>query len=45
MMGFYVSDDIERYNMNKIQLGRRWGIHRYGIINDRINILKMTSNP
>lgn len=32
MMGFYVSNDIERYNMNKIQLRRRWGIHRYDII-------------
>lgn len=31
-MGFYVSDDIERYNMNKMQLRRRWGIHRYDII-------------
>lgn len=31
-MGFYVSDDMEQYNMNKIQLEMQWGIHSYNII-------------
>lgn len=32
MMGFHVSDDMARYNMNKILLEMQWGIHRFNII-------------